>query len=145
VSDTDGSDEADMADGSDRPICGVCNQPVAPDTTIRTTPSGEKCHDGKCHDWSYDRLDVDADPDDVESPPRARVETEPPEPSYLEPEEVAANFRRYAVALRKEKDMVERMADALAHGRLEVSELVDELPDPTPLEAWERDDFEADR
>lgn len=62
----------------------------------------------------------------------------------LPAEQVADNFRAYIGALEAEKAMSQATIDALESGTLDVDEMVEALPDPSPLELWNRDQW-ADR
>lgn len=73
-----------------------------------------------------------------------RTDEEPEEietPDYLPPEEVAENFRVYLDALDDETHMAEEMVAALEDGRLTSEDMLDAMPDPSPMEAWDRDEY----
>lgn len=63
---------------------------------------------------------------------------------YLEAAEVATNLREYLDVLEVERQIIETAAERLESGDLESADMMAVLPNPMPLEAWKRDEFDAD-
>lgn len=62
-----------------------------------------------------------------------------PKDSFLEPEDVADNFRDYIEALEAEKEMAEATIEGLEDGTIDVPTMDVDMPTPTPMEAWQTD------
>jgi hypothetical protein len=117
-------------------ICTWCQTPIPQGDDYQLSPKEEPVHVGECHTEAWNDVDADPadlDPDDVEVGHPDEAE------QYLEPGAVAANFRRYVDALESEIEMAEAAIHQLEDGRLASRDLVEELPTPTPLEAWQAD------
>lgn len=128
-------------------LCTYCQTPITGDD-YRHSPAGEPVHSGECyqavHDYPEDadqpaaadggQVDVDDRPEPQELPDRSD--------HYLEPEEIAANFRTYLTVLDAEMMMAEQAVAHLENGDLDAESLMEVLPDPSPLEAWENDEWE---
>jgi hypothetical protein len=114
-------------------ICSWCQTPIPEGQDYQLSPKEEPVHVGECHTEAWDEATHDGR--DVEPPNLDVDEAE----QYLEPDAVAANFRRYVDALESEVEMAEAAIHQLENGRLASRDLVDELPTPTPLEAWQAD------
>lgn len=130
-------------------ICDYCQQPIEGD--YNHSPDGEPVHKGECYRAVHTYPD-DPDRDDADQPAAAdggqveRADGEPQElpdrsDHFLAPEEIAANFRDYLVALDAEMLMAEQAICHLENGDLDAESLMDVLPDPSPMKAWENDQF----
>lgn len=123
-------------------VCDYCQTPIEggrEDVDYNLSPSGEPVHTGECHTatWDADGEVVKADGGEVVDEPEVDVEAH-----HLPEEEVADNFRDYIEALEQEIAMSEATIEALEAGDLATDEMVDALPTPTPLEAWQSDTWD---
>lgn len=83
--------------------------------------------------------DTDPDVDDRDNPTNEVQEAV--ERNYLAADEVADNFDAYLDALGCEMEMAGALKAGLESGRIPVDEMVRWMPSPTPLEAWEADEW----
>ena len=65
----------------------------------------------------------------------------PDEKDMLPADEVVDNFEEYIAALSAEIEMSIATIKALENGEMSVAELTDHLPDPSPMELWNRDEW----
>lgn len=128
--------------GDETMICHICQTPISDE--YHTSPGGEPVHTGECFRQAHAPiLDPDLEPDpDSRADPTADADQpetieDVPDSALLEPEEVAANLRDYLVVLDAEMLMAEQLAHALENGDLTPRAMIDAMPEPSPLEAWD--------
>lgn len=78
----------------------------------------------------------DPDVDDRDTDAQEAIER-----SYLGADEVVANFQDYIECLGAELEMAGALQEGLKSGRIPVDEMVRWMPSPTPMEAWEADEW----
>lgn len=64
------------------------------------------------------------------------------EDRFLPNEKVVDNVRSYLDCLEAEIEVHENLVEALEEGDVQVSEMVEALPSPMPMEAYQRDEWD---
>lgn len=65
----------------------------------------------------------------------------PDEEDLLPADEVVDNFEAYLSALSAEIEMCIATIELLENGEMSVAEMPEHLPDPSPMELWNRDEW----